>query len=91
MREGDEYLINGTKSLITTGGIVGLYTVFRTVDRQKGLKGVTAIVVPGNMPGLSGGTKEKKMVDRAWCVGEVIFDRVRVAGANRLGDEGEGF
>ena len=91
VREGDAYVINGTKCFITNGGIADLYTVFCTVDRQKGLKGITAIVVPGDTPGLSGGKKEKKMGDRASHVGEVIFDNVRVPVANRLANEGEGF
>lgn len=91
VREGDEYVINGTKCFITNGGVAALYTVFCTVDRSRGLKGITAIVVPGDTPGLSAGKKEKKMGDRASHVGEVIFDNVRVPVSNRLGEEGEGF
>jgi len=91
VREGDDYVINGTKCFITNGGVASLYTVFCTVDRTRGLKGITAIVVPADTPGVSAGKKEKKMGDRASHVGEVIFDNVRVPVANRLAGEGEGF
>lgn len=88
---GDEYVINGTKCFITNGGIAALYTVFATVDKSKGRKGISAFIVPGDTPGLSGGKKEQKLGDRASHVAEVIFDQVRIPRASLLGNEGDGF
>lgn len=89
--DGDHYVINGQKCFITNGGIASLYTVFATVDRSKGIKGISAFIVPGDTPGLKGGKKEKKMGDRASHVGEVIFEDVRVPKENILWSEGKGF
>jgi acyl-CoA dehydrogenase len=91
VREGDHYILNGTKCFITNGGVAALYTIFATVDKAKGLKGITAFIVPGNAPGLSGGKKEKKMGDRASQVAEVILENVKVPVEDRLGEEGDGF
>ncbi len=88
---GGEYVINGAKCFITNGGIASLYTVFATVDKSKGRKGISAFIVPGSTPGLSGGKKEQKMGDRASHVAEVIFDDVKVPRENLLGQEGDGF
>jgi alkylation response protein AidB-like acyl-CoA dehydrogenase len=90
-RDGDAYVLNGTKRFITNGGIADLYVVFATVDRSKGHRGVTAFIVPGDAPGLSGGKKEQKLGIRCSHTGEVLFDNVRVPAANRLGEEGSGF
>jgi len=89
--DGDHYVINGQKCFITNGGVASLYTVFATVDRSKGLKGISAFIVPGDTPGLRGGKKEKKMGDRASHVEEVIFEDVRVPKENILWSEGKGF
>lgn len=88
---GNEYVLNGTKCFITHGGIADLYTVFATVDRSLGVKGLVALLVPGDSPGLRGGKKEDKMGDRASHIGEVILEDVRVPENNRLGLEGQGF
>ena len=90
-REGDSYILNGAKRFITNGGIADLYVVFATIDRSLGHRGVTAFIVPGNTPGLSGGKKEKKLGIRCSHTGEVLLDDVRVPVENRLGDEGSGF
>ncbi len=90
-REGDEYVINGSKCFITNGGFADVYTVFASVDRSKGLKGLTAIVVEKGAPGLSAGKKENKMGIRASNTSEVFFEDVRVPVSSRLGEEGEGF
>ncbi|MBS4023584.1 MAG: acyl-CoA dehydrogenase family protein [Dethiobacter sp.] len=89
--DGDHYVLNGNKCFITNGGVAGIYTIFASVDRSKGFKGLTAFVVPADTPGLSGGKKEKKLGDRASHVGEVILQDVRVPVENRLGKEGDGF
>ncbi len=90
-RVGEHYVLNGAKRFISNGGIADLYVVFATVDREAGYRGVTAFIVPGDAPGLSGGKKEKKLGIRCSHTGEVILDDVRVPRENRLGDEGSGF
>jgi acyl-CoA dehydrogenase len=88
---GDEYTINGVKCFITHGGIADLHTVFASTDRSKGIKGLTAFIIPAGTTGLSMGKKEDKMGDRASHIAEVLLEDVRVPVANRLGNEGEGF
>lgn len=90
-REGDTYVLNGAKRFITNGGIADLYVVFATVDRALGHRGITAFIVPGETPGISGGKKEKKLGIRCSHTGEVLLDDVRVPVENRLGEEGSGF
>jgi alkylation response protein AidB-like acyl-CoA dehydrogenase len=90
-RDGDSYILNGTKRFITNGGIADLYVVFASVDRSAGHRGVTAFVVPGDAEGLSGGKKEKKLGIRCSHTGEVILEDVRVPAEDRLGEEGSGF
>jgi alkylation response protein AidB-like acyl-CoA dehydrogenase len=90
-RDGDSYILNGTKRFITNGGIADLYVVFASVDRSAGHRGVTAFVVPGDAEGLSGGKKEKKLGIRCSHTGEVILKDVRVPAEDRLGEEGSGF
>ncbi|HEX9067931.1 MAG TPA: acyl-CoA dehydrogenase family protein [Ktedonobacterales bacterium] len=90
-RDGDHYILNGTKRFITNGGIADLYVIFATVDRSLGHKGVTAFIVEGSTPGVSGGKKEKKLGIRCSHTGEVILEDVKVPAANRIGEEGSGF
>lgn len=90
-REGDTYVLNGAKRFITNGGIADLYVVFATVDRALGHRGITAFIVPGETPGISGGKKEKKLGIRCSHTGEVLLDDVRVPVENRLDEEGSGF
>lgn len=88
---GNDYILNGTKCFITHGGIADLYVIFASTDRSKGLKGLTAFIVPGDSPGLKMGKKEDKMGDRASHIGEVIIEELRVPAENLLGKEGDGF
>lgn len=90
-REGDYYVINGSKCFITNGGFADIYTVFATVDRSKGAKGLTAFVVEKGTPGLSTGKKEKKLGIRASNTSEVIFEDVKIPVENRIGEECKGF
>lgn len=90
-RDGDDYILNGTKAWITNGGYADLYTVFATTDRSSRHKGMCAFVIPRETPGLSPGRKEDKMGQRASNTTLVHFDNVRVPSAQRLGEEGEGF
>lgn len=87
----DGYILNGTKCFITHGGIANLYTVFATIDRSLGTRGLTAFLVPGDAPGLRSGKKEDKMGDRASHIGEVIFEDVKIPRENCLDTEGNGF
>lgn len=90
-REGEEYVLNGTKCFITNGGVASVYTVFATVDKGKGLKGLTAFLVERDRPGLSIGQEEDKMGIRSSNTTEVVFQDVRIPVANLLGKEGDGF
>ena len=90
-RDGDEYVLNGTKAWITNGGYADIYTVFATLDRSSRHKGMCAFVIPGGTPGLTPGRKEDKMGQRASNTTLVHFDNVRVPVSQRLGEEGEGF
>ena len=90
-RDGSDYVLNGTKTFITNGGIAELYTVWATVDRNLGYRGIVGFVVEGSSPGLSQGAKYKKHGIRSSHTAEVIFDEVHVPENNRLGEEGEGF
>jgi butyryl-CoA dehydrogenase len=89
-RDGDDYLLTGTKIWITNAGEAARYIVFATVDRSKGKAGITAFVVEAETPGFRLGSKERKMGIRGTTGYEIVFDAARVPAANRLGDEGEG-
>lgn len=92
VRDGDHYVINGTKHFITNGGVAGLYTVFASTDRSRGARGLSAIVVrKDETPGVSTGKELDKMGQRASNTTEVVFEDARVPVGNLLGREGEGF
>jgi acyl-CoA dehydrogenase len=91
-REGDHYVLDGTKRFITNANRAHLFTVMaRTDPAVKGGGGVSAFLVPRDLPGLSVGKPEKKMGQQGAHICDVVFDGVRVATENRLGAEGEGF
>lgn len=90
-REGDYYILDGTKALIDNGGVAGLYCLFGLTDPSQGLRGMSAFAVPADLPGVSVGKHEDKMGQRAINTSEVIFQEVRVPAGNRLGEEGQGF
>lgn len=90
-RDGDDYILDGSKIFITNGGEADIYVVFALTDPEKKHKGVTAFIVEKGMDGFSMGKKEKKMGIRSSPTLEIIFDGVRVPKENRLGEEGEGF
>lgn len=89
-RDGDAYLLNGTKIWITNAGEAARYVVFATVDRSKGKDGITAFVVEADTPGFRLGSKERKMGIRGTTGYEIVFEDARVPADNRLGEEGEG-
>ena len=90
--DGDHYVLNGAKRYITNANKADLFTVMaRTNPEVKGGGGVSAFLVPRDLPGLSVGKPEKKMGQQGAQVCDVIFDNVRVPVENRIGAEGEGF
>jgi acyl-CoA dehydrogenase len=90
-RDGDEFIINGTKHFITNGGVASLYSVFANEDLSAGHKGISCFMVPANTPGVSRGKKEDKMGQRAADTREVIFENARVPARYRLGKGRDGF
>jgi alkylation response protein AidB-like acyl-CoA dehydrogenase len=91
-REGDRYVLNGTKVFITTIGHAGLYIVFaRTGREDQRAAGVSAFVVPAETPGVRVGQLFKKMGLRGSPTGELVLEDVVVPAANRLAAEGQGF
>jgi acyl-CoA dehydrogenase len=91
VREGDAFVINGTKHFITNGGVASLYSVFASEDLTAGHRGISCFMVPANTPGVSRGKKEDKMGQRAADTREVIFENVRVPARYRLGKGRDGF
>ena len=91
-REGDVYVLNGTKRYITNANKAGLFTVMARTDPDKmGAGGVSAFLVPRDLARVSTGKPEKKMGQQGAHICDVTFDNVRVPAENRLGEEGEGF
>ncbi|HEY2483189.1 MAG TPA: acyl-CoA dehydrogenase family protein [Caulobacteraceae bacterium] len=91
-RDGEVYVLNGAKRYITNANKAQLFTVMaRTDPAIKGGGGVSAFLVPRDLPGVSVGKPEKKMGQQGAHICDVNFDNVRVPAANRLGAEGEGF
>jgi alkylation response protein AidB-like acyl-CoA dehydrogenase len=91
-RDGDDYLLTGTKRFITHGSVANLLTVFALTDADAGgRKGMSAFIVETDTPGFSVARLEHKMGIRGSPTAELTFDEVRVPAANRLGEEGDGF
>ena len=90
VREGDVYRLSGTKRFITNADKASLFTVMARTG-EPGAKGVSAFLVPADLPGVSIGRPEKKMGQQGAHVCDVNFDEAPVPAANRLGEEGEGF
>lgn len=89
--EGDHYVLNGTKTFITNGGVADVYTIFALTDPTAGTKGISAFVVDAGAPGFEIGKHEDKMGIRASQTTELIFKNTPVPKENLLGKEGEGF
>ncbi len=90
-REGDFYILNGTKRFVTNGGVAKLYTVTASVDPELRHRGLVVLVVPSDLLGVSVGKKEDKLGQRAASTREVIFEDAEVPVENRLGEEKDGF
>ena len=91
VRQGDAWVINGSKNFITHGRIGGLMVVMAVTDRAKGHRGISAFVVEHGTPGMTPGKKENKLGMRASDTSEVVFTDCRVPQAQLLGEEGQGF
>jgi hypothetical protein len=90
-REGDDYVLDGTKAWITSGGRAGLYLVMARTSPDGGSRGISAFIVEAGTPGLSATKPEDKLGMRASVTTQIVLDGCRVPAANRLGDEGDGF
>ncbi len=91
VKDGDDYILNGSKIFITNAGEAEIYVVFAVTDPTAKHKGITAFIVEKGTPGFSMGKKEKKLGIRSSPTLEVVFEDVRVPKENMLGEEGQGF
>jgi acyl-CoA dehydrogenase len=89
--DGNDFVINGQKCFITSGGLAEVMTVFALTNPDRGPRGVSAIMVPANTPGIRVTKVEDKMGQRASNTVELTFENVRVPQANLLGKPGRGF
>ena len=91
-KDGDHYILNGTKHFITNGGDAQIYTIVAVTNKAKGPRGVSAFIVEKGTPGFSFGKKEEKLGIRASTTSELIFNDVKIPKENLLGQrEGIGF
>jgi alkylation response protein AidB-like acyl-CoA dehydrogenase len=86
-RDGDEWVLNGTKVFITNGGIADVHVVVATVDPSLGTRGQASFVIPKDTPGLSQGKKETKLGIRASHTAEVVLEDCRISGDCLLGGD----
>ncbi|WP_419993362.1 acyl-CoA dehydrogenase [Streptomyces boninensis] len=90
VRDGDDWVIDGTKAWITHGGVADFYTVLARTGGP-GARGISAFLVPGDADGVSAAAPERKMGLKGSPTAQVHFDGVRVPAGRRIGDEGQGF
>lgn len=90
-KEGDHYILNGTKQWITNGGEADIYCVFAMTDKTRGARGCSCFIVEKGTPGFNFGKKENKMGIRASATRELIFEDCIVPAENLIGREGMGF
>jgi len=91
VRQGDKYILNGSKRFITNGGLAQVNTVFAITDREKGTRGISAFIVEKEYPGFSVGRVEDKMGIKGSQTAELIFQDCEVPAENLIGEEGQGF
>ena len=91
VKEGDHYVLNGSKIFITNSGFSDIFVVFAMTDKSKGTKGISAFILEKGMPGFTIGNDIPRMGIRAASNCELAFDNVIVPEENRIGREGEGF
>ncbi len=90
-KQGDYYILNGTKNWITNGSTADIVLVMAATDKSKGAKGISTFIVEKDMPGFSVAKKEKKLGIRSSDTVSLAFQDVKIPVANRIGEEGEGF
>jgi len=87
--DGADYVLNGTKTFISNGGLADFYTVFASTDRARGNKGISCFVVPADAPGFR--FVRPLVLSAPHPLGEIAFEECRIPAANRLGADGDGF
>ncbi|GLV63062.1 acyl-CoA dehydrogenase [Bacillus mycoides] len=90
-RDGDHYILNGSKIFITNGGIADIYVIFALTDPESKQRGTSAFIVESDTPGFSVGKKESKLGIRSSPTTEIMFEDCRIPAENLLGEEGQGF
>ncbi len=90
-KDGDSYILNGRKCFITNGGIADFYVIFAMTNKAKGVRGISAFLVPKDTPGLSVGSHENKMGIRTSNTTDVVMEDMRIPASALLGKEGSGF
>jgi len=90
-KEGNYYILNGTKHFITNGGEAQVYTIIAMTDKNKGARGASAFIVEKGTPGFTFGKKEEKLGIRASVTRELVFTDCKVPQENLLSKEGMGF
>ena len=91
VKEGDHYVLNGTKIFITNASHADVFIIMAMTDKSKGTKGISAFIVEKDFPGFSIGKKEKKLGIRGSATCELIMENCIVPAENLLGAEGKGF
>jgi len=91
VREGDHYVVNGTKNFITNGQVADTYLVYCKTDPEAGHRGISTLIIDAKSKGLERGNKENTMGIRGSSTCSLFFTNVRVPVENRLGEEGSGF
>lgn len=91
VKDGEDYILNGTKIFITNAGEADVYVIFAMTDKTKGNHGISAFIVEKGMPGFTVGQHEKKLGIRGSATSELIFNNVRLSKDHLLGQEGKGF
>lgn len=89
--DGETYILSGTKTWVSNGGIAGVFVVFAATDPAAGPKGISVFAVPAETPGVTVGGREKTLGLRGASINRVYFKEARVPAAYRLGAEGEGY
>jgi acyl-CoA dehydrogenase len=91
VKDGDNYILNGSKTFITNAGVSSLGVIFASTDKTRGARGLSAFIVPMDLPGITVGKHENKMGHRASNTAEIYLDDVKVPAKNLLRREGFGF